>query len=114
MDKDHKCTVLFVDYGNTDTVTAVRTAPLPAAYVSLPPQAREYRLACVQLPPDEEFCKDALDEFYNMIANKALLLNVEYKGTGECIYKPSNTIGSTSDPAGTLYNVLSLRFVVAS
>lgn len=52
VDKDKKANVLYVDYGNRDSVPAVEMAPLPSSFHAMPAQAKEYRLAFTQLPPD--------------------------------------------------------------
>lgn len=77
-----KVTVLFIDYGNKEQTTATSLATLPASFQTLAPQATEYCLACVALPPDEDFKNDAEDAFYDEIANRQLNLNVEYKNGG--------------------------------
>ncbi|KAF6035658.1 SND1 [Bugula neritina] len=81
VDKDGKVTVLYVDFGNRDTVPVLKTAPLPGSFVSLPAQAKEYRLAFVQLASDEDYIVDALNEFYHSVSNKTLYMNVESRGT---------------------------------
>ncbi|XP_069102098.1 staphylococcal nuclease domain-containing protein 1-like [Argopecten irradians] len=76
-------TVLFIDYGNREKTDASRLAKLPASYQTLAPQAQEFAMACVTLPPDEESKADALDAFYNDIINKELMMNTEYRVPGQ-------------------------------
>jgi len=95
MDKDKNCQVLYVDYGNRETIEATKTAVLPAAFVSLPAQAKEYRLAFVSLPPDEEFSEDAVNELYHTIGNKMLTMNMEFRGA------PNDTVSLYTNEDGT-------------
>ncbi|XP_041351228.1 staphylococcal nuclease domain-containing protein 1-like [Gigantopelta aegis] len=76
-----KVTVMFIDYGNKETMTSKDLAALPLCFRSLAPQATPYTLACILLPNDEDARQDALEALYNDILNKQLLLNVEYKGS---------------------------------
>ncbi|XP_067951454.1 staphylococcal nuclease domain-containing protein 1-like [Watersipora subatra] len=73
--------VLYIDFGNRETVSFLKTAPLPGAFITLAPQAKEYRLAFVQLPDDEDYVTDALTELYHNIYNRTLSMNVEIRGT---------------------------------
>ncbi|XP_056013676.1 staphylococcal nuclease domain-containing protein 1-like isoform X1 [Ostrea edulis] len=77
-----KVTVLYVDYGNREQTTTTCLATLPASFQTLAPQATEYCLACVTLPPDEDFKADGVDAFYDGVANRQLSMNVEYKSGG--------------------------------
>lgn len=74
-----KVHVLYIDFGNREIVEVKSLATLPASYVSLRPQAQQYTLACITLPPDEEDKSMAVDTLYNDTLNKQCLLNVEYK-----------------------------------
>ena len=58
-------------------------ASLPHSYHMLAPQARQYNLACITLPPDEEDRSAAVDAMYNDNINKQCLLNIEYKRDGQ-------------------------------
>ena len=54
--------VLFIDYGNSETVPAARLRPIPAGVPSpaqVPAQAAEFRLAYIKPPKDEELKRDA-------------------------------------------------------
>lgn len=75
-------TVLYIDYGNRETLPNTRLASLPAAYVGDKPFATEYALPYVTLPKDEEFSGMAIRYLREDTAVSKLLLNVEYKPQG--------------------------------
>lgn len=77
-----KVSVLFIDFGNKEDTTTVNLAALPGTFQSMPPQATEYALAGVALPPDEDAKQDAIDTLHNDLLNKQVLLNTEYKASG--------------------------------
>ncbi|XP_013400394.1 staphylococcal nuclease domain-containing protein 1 [Lingula anatina] len=74
--------VFYMDYGNREALSPTRLAVLTPTFHGLPPQAKEYALALVAVPEDEDAKKDASDALYNDILNKQMLLNVEYRGQG--------------------------------
>ena len=49
---DLQVSLLYIDYGNRETTTAVKCAGLPAAFASHAAFAQEYALACIALPKD--------------------------------------------------------------
>ncbi|XP_076445232.1 staphylococcal nuclease domain-containing protein 1-like isoform X2 [Babylonia areolata] len=57
-----KAGILFIDFGNKETVPLASLATLPAAFQGLAAQAQEYSLAGITLPPDvvEDAKQDAL------------------------------------------------------
>ncbi|KER33498.1 hypothetical protein T265_00614 [Opisthorchis viverrini] len=72
-------TVMFIDFGNEETVdladAAFRLSPLPPGpLVNIPPQAHEYRLAFIQLPPDSTDRAFAERAFAEHVENKEVLL----------------------------------------
>ncbi|KAK6026184.1 tudor domain protein [Ostertagia ostertagi] len=72
--------VLFVDYGNRETVPAPSLAQLPPGFASFPPGAKEYGLALVAIPNDKEYglqCEDALQQLLFSVPTAEI--NVEYK-----------------------------------
>jgi len=72
--------VLFIDYGNRETRKAAHCAQLPGiSGASAPAYAKEYALACVNLPSDEEYSQDAIHAFKADTAEGRFLMNVEYK-----------------------------------
>ncbi|XP_071476921.1 staphylococcal nuclease domain-containing protein 1-like [Diadema antillarum] len=78
-----KVTVLYIDFGNRETVSSASLATLPPGYHTQPAQAKRYHLACVQLPKDEDAKLDALDALQTTILNNTYLANVEYRNVGQ-------------------------------
>lgn len=75
-------TVLYIDYGNRETINVSRVAALPPGFANDKPYASEYILACVNLPHDNDDKKMALSTLSEDIRDRTLLLNVEYKVNG--------------------------------
>ncbi|XP_018789649.1 PREDICTED: staphylococcal nuclease domain-containing protein 1 [Bactrocera latifrons] len=75
----NNATVLYIDYGNKETVPTSRLASLPAGFSSDRPYATEYALALVQLPSDNEDKEEALRIFAEDVLNRTVKLNVELK-----------------------------------
>eukprot|EP01137_Pigoraptor_chileana_P032464 Opistho-2@21860 len=71
--------VHYVDFGNSEAVPSTSLAILPSQYHSLPAQAVEYKLAFVSPPMDEEWAFEAANLLRDLILNKTLKINVEYK-----------------------------------
>ena len=44
--------VLYIDYGNKETIPKTKCAALPSSFTGLPPFAKEYGVAFLALPPD--------------------------------------------------------------
>ncbi|XP_064396921.1 staphylococcal nuclease domain-containing protein 1-like isoform X1 [Halichondria panicea] len=78
-----KAHVLYMDYGNKQVVPLSSLSALPAGYQNQPPQAQEYFLACIIPPDDEDWLKDAFTLFCQEVTGKTLLLNAEYRITGQ-------------------------------
>jgi len=76
-------TILYVDYGNKETVPTSRLASLPPAFISDKPFASYYGLALVCLPPEEDDKVAAVKNLAQDALNRDLLLNVEYKVNGQ-------------------------------
>jgi staphylococcal nuclease domain-containing protein 1 len=80
---DGEVAVVFFDYGNRENVKGSKCAQLPAISASsLPPFAKEYALACVSLPSDDDFVSEAIHAVRHDTAEGVFLLNVEYKVGG--------------------------------
>ncbi|BFF99855.1 staphylococcal nuclease domain-containing protein 1 [Drosophila madeirensis] len=75
-------TVLYIDYGNKETLPTNRLAALPPAFSSEKPYATEYALALVVLPADNEDKEEALRAFSEDVLNHKVQLNVELKVAG--------------------------------
>jgi len=77
---DGEVQVLFVDYGNRETLKASKCAALPnISAASVVPFAKEFALACVTVPTDEEYAADAINALRQDTAEGKFLLNIEYK-----------------------------------
>ena len=48
--------VHYVDYGNSQVLTADKIAKLPEQFASLPPQAKEFQLFLTEPPQDVSVC----------------------------------------------------------
>ncbi|WKX96677.1 hypothetical protein Q1695_012816 [Nippostrongylus brasiliensis] len=77
--------VLYIDYGNRETVQATSLTQLPPGFNTLPAGAKEYGLALVAIPNDKEYaiqCEEALQQLLFSVPTAEI--NVEYKvGTTE-------------------------------
>jgi staphylococcal nuclease domain-containing protein 1 len=77
--------VYYVDYGNSEPVTADRLRPLGSAFdlKVLPAQAHEGRLAYVRTPPlDDDFGRDAAAFFKEHAWDKPMVANVQWREAG--------------------------------
>ena len=69
--------VLYVDYGNHETVPVTRMRPLPPSLVAVPPMARECVLSCVRAPAlDAPFGIDAAQAFSDAVFQRSLVAKV--------------------------------------
>ncbi|VDL85869.1 unnamed protein product [Schistocephalus solidus] len=74
-------TVVFIDFGNEETIDtsiagAPRLAGLPKALADMRPLATEYRLAYVQMPPDSDYRDVALDHMIRLIGEQDIHVSV--------------------------------------
>lgn len=90
IESSDKVHVLFVDYGNRDVVSSTKLASLPSQFVSYPPQAKEYTLACVRVPKDEENVHELMQGFAKEAINREFSLNTEYKFNNQDFVTLSN------------------------
>ncbi|XP_038049256.1 staphylococcal nuclease domain-containing protein 1-like [Patiria miniata] len=102
-----KILVFFLDYGNSDVVTAANIGAMPPGYHTQQPQAHHFYLACVMLPKDEEFKQDALEAVKRNILNNTFLCNTEYRvGTTEYVTlltpEPEDDVGKALVSEGFL------------
>ncbi|XP_034254497.1 staphylococcal nuclease domain-containing protein 1 [Thrips palmi] len=81
VDKGGNVSVLYMDYGNRETLSATRCAQLPSAFLSEKPYATEYQLFGVSLPPDADYSEEAISTFRSDVLDRTLLLNVEVNGS---------------------------------
>ncbi|KAJ2434244.1 hypothetical protein GGF42_009256, partial [Coemansia sp. RSA 2424] len=80
--------VVYVDFGNSETVSVDRLRPLSQKFSALAPQAHEAQLAFVRMPSAEfapDYAADALAELRARVEGRQLVANVEARpssGTG--------------------------------
>nr|XP_027199020.1 staphylococcal nuclease domain-containing protein 1-like [Dermatophagoides pteronyssinus] len=75
--------VIYIDYGNRETLDNKNIASLPLGnFASIPAAAKEYAFAFVFPDTDEEFLEEVRAVFMDITANKVLLLKTEYKDVG--------------------------------
>ncbi len=79
INKDNTIHVHYVDYGNKELTTVSRLAVLPSMFHATSPMAKEYSLACISMPSDEDAKGDAEEKFYQDTLNKELNLTVQYR-----------------------------------
>jgi len=89
VEKD-KVHVRYIDYGNDEYVSATKLARLPPQFASFLPMARQYNLACLKTPPDEDFLEDLYNNFAQQALNQEFSLNVEYKVNNQDFVTLSN------------------------
>lgn len=96
--------VLFIDYGNRESMPATSCAQMPAGFSSMPPAAKEYSLALTAIPNDKEYaenCEYTLQQL--LFSAPTAELNVEYKlGTTEYARVMIESSGSKIDIGKTL------------
>jgi staphylococcal nuclease domain-containing protein 1 len=72
--------IYYIDYGNRESVSVSKIAPLPARFQSSGPLCREYLLALVTVPNDDYYSKEAASAFAELaFSHPSFLLNSEYK-----------------------------------
>ncbi|KAF7998494.1 hypothetical protein HCN44_010902 [Aphidius gifuensis] len=74
--------VLYIDYGNRETLNVTRVAPLPSEYISDKPYAHEYIFAYVDLPKDVDDQKAAIMALQEDLSERTLLLTVRHRVNG--------------------------------
>ena len=77
-----KVDLLYIDYGNRETLPAVECVPLPSSKyhpATVKEAIHKFALAFVTLPDDKEVIDEARSVFESKIAYKILLLRREYK-----------------------------------
>jgi len=72
--------VKYIDYGNTEIVPFSRISKLDAAHAALPAQAQLSQLAFLRAPGiNEDFGEDSADYLRELVYEKAVQANIEYK-----------------------------------
>eukprot|EP01113_Clastostelium_recurvatum_P025617 TRINITY_DN3083_c0_g1_i3.p1 TRINITY_DN3083_c0_g1~~TRINITY_DN3083_c0_g1_i3.p1 ORF type:complete len:975 (+),score=300.57 TRINITY_DN3083_c0_g1_i3:47-2926(+) len=75
---DGRYKVLYIDYGNSETLPFTSLRPLPSAFVSLPAQANEAVLAYIRpLGAEEDYAEDAFTFLRELVLGHQLTASVE-------------------------------------
>ncbi|KAG0237947.1 hypothetical protein BGW42_008047 [Actinomortierella wolfii] len=75
--------VLYIDYGNSETIPLSRVRPLPPKFSSLPAQAQEAKLSYVQVPAlDEDYGHEAATRFRELVGGRQLVGVVDQREHG--------------------------------
>ncbi|KAG0376239.1 hypothetical protein BGX24_008049 [Mortierella sp. AD032] len=72
--------VIYVDYGNSETLPLTRVVPLPSQFSSLPQQAQEAVLSYVKVPEiKDDFGIEAANRFRDLVSGRQLVGVVEQR-----------------------------------
>ncbi|KAG0060709.1 hypothetical protein BGZ90_003919 [Linnemannia elongata] len=72
--------VIYVDYGNSETIPLTRVVPLPSQFSSLPQQAQEAVLSYVKVPElKDDFGVEAATRFRDLVGGRQLVGVVEQR-----------------------------------
>uniref|UniRef100_A0A2M4BCK9 Staphylococcal nuclease domain-containing protein 1 n=1 Tax=Anopheles marajoara TaxID=58244 RepID=A0A2M4BCK9_9DIPT len=82
VEKGGNVSILYIDYGNRETVPSTRLAMLPTTFISEKPYAHDYVPALLVLPTDVDDRQEAIKAFSQDVLNRSLQLNVEYRIQG--------------------------------
>ncbi|VDK58411.1 unnamed protein product [Gongylonema pulchrum] len=75
--------ILYVDFGNRETVDATSLAVLPAGFAAQPAGAREYQLAFLQMPSDPDYASSTDAAFEQLLySTPFMFINTEYRNQG--------------------------------
>lgn len=75
---DGQYTVFYIDYGNSEVVSADKIRSLDQTFTKLPPQAHEARLAYIKPPTlNEDYGHEAAVYFKELVDGKQVVANVE-------------------------------------
>jgi len=81
-----EATILYIDYGNKEIIPKTNCAALPSSFTGLPGFAKEYGLAFLALPPDEEYAASGLRALKDDVLDRQVKINTEFKiGTQEFV-----------------------------
>ena len=80
-----KSDIVFIDYGNSETLPWAELRPLPSQFNTsyLKPQAVDAALAFVQFPVSAEYLADAANFFVETALNKPIVANVNFEDKKE-------------------------------
>ncbi|RIA91953.1 transcription factor [Glomus cerebriforme] len=72
--------VIYTDYGNSEVIPLTRVRPLPDNFKQLPSQSQEAILSFLNVRnKEEEYGEDAYEHFRDIVGNKRLVANIDYK-----------------------------------
>ncbi|CAB5297965.1 unnamed protein product [Rhizophagus irregularis] len=72
--------VIYVDYGNSEMIPLSRVRPLPDNFKQLPSQSQEAILSFLNVRNrEEEYGLEAYEHFRDLVENKQLVANIDYK-----------------------------------
>ncbi|KAG0145579.1 hypothetical protein CROQUDRAFT_658503 [Cronartium quercuum f. sp. fusiforme G11] len=101
--------VIFIDYGNSETVPHSNLRPLDVRFKTLPAQAKEATLSFVKLlGSDSEYGQDAADRFRSLVEGRTLVANVDYRDPTQngllhlSLYEPTESSTATASINHTL------------
>lgn len=101
--------VVFIDYGNSETVSHSNLRPLDVRFKTLPAQAKEATLSFVKLlGTDSEYGVEAMDRFKSLVEGRTLVANIDYRDPAQkgllhlSLYEPSDSPTSISSINHTL------------
>ncbi|KAL1918675.1 uncharacterized protein VTP21DRAFT_2697 [Calcarisporiella thermophila] len=78
-----KAEVVYVDYGNSETLPLSRIRPIPQQFTQLPHQAHEAVLSFVSAPSlEKDYGIEARNRFQDLTEGKQLVANVDYREHG--------------------------------
>merc|ERR1712238_261710 len=75
-----EATVLYMDYGNKATISKAKCGNLPASFLGLPAIAKEYVLAFMTLPPDEEYVASGIAAIKEDLLQDGLMMADKVRG----------------------------------
>ncbi|XP_063698694.1 staphylococcal nuclease domain-containing protein 1 [Culicoides brevitarsis] len=100
--------ILYIDYGNRDTVKVSNLLELPHSLKTETPYATLCKLAYVTLPVDAEDKKEALNAFVSDVLDKKLNMAVQYRSAGV----PHCTLHTLEDKSDVGKNLVIDGFVL--
>ncbi|CAG8450919.1 5228_t:CDS:10 [Acaulospora colombiana] len=72
--------VVYIDYGNSETIPLSRIRSIPDNFKKLPAQSQEAVLSFIKVHErDTDYGEEAYEKFQNIVANKQLVANIDYR-----------------------------------
>ncbi|GAB5593132.1 hypothetical protein Unana1_08032 [Umbelopsis nana] len=99
--------VIYVDYGNSETIPLSRIRALPPKFSTLPHQAQEATLSFVKAPnKDQDYGVEALEHLQRLAGGKQLVANVDSREGGVLSLTLYDPAISTSADASINYDMI--------